>query len=131
MPESAARRAFGVSETEARKTVVVETTEPDPPIVGPPRYTRAKYRKQPGKRLYEATASSGYISVRASAVEMKWATNVIDLAGETERQRQGRIWAFFAGRREAEQQAAVLTQEGYLVSIVEARPYAGQPGDDE
>lgn len=123
--ESAARRALGAQHIEARRGVVIETVDTSEPVAGAPRYTRRSYKAPPGKRLYEATSSCGLISVRASAVEMKFATNVIDLAGATERQRTGQIRSFFATESEAKQQAARLREDGYMVSIVEARPYAG------
>lgn len=131
--ESAARRALGAASVEARRAVIVETIGPEEADSAgdeiTPRYTRRGYKAQPGKRLWEATSSSGYISVRASALEMRWATNVIDMGGATPRQRQGRIRSFFHNRDEALRQADEMREQGYMVTIVEARPYAGQPGD--
>lgn len=129
--ESAARRALGANAVESRRGVVIETITPSAiePPPGGPRYTRRGYKAPPGKRLWEATSSAGLISVRASAIEMKFATNVIDLAGLTERARAGQIRSFFNTREQALQQADALREEGYMVTIVEARPYAGQPGD--
>lgn len=129
MQESAARRAFGASAVESR--VIIETTGPDEidPVADGPRYTRRGYKAPPGKRLWEATSTGGWISVRASAIEMKFATNVIDLAGGTERARAGQIRSFFNTREQAVAQADALRGEGFLVTVVDARPYAGQPGD--
>ena len=124
-----ARRALGADAIESRSGVIIETvTEVDEPT-GDPRYTRRGYRAPPGKRLWEATSTAGWISVRASAIEMRFATNVIDHSGPTERARQGQVRSFFNTREQAVQQADVLRDEGYLVTIVEARPYGGQAGD--
>lgn len=127
--EGAARRALGAKAVESRRSVVVETvtTIPVEPVDGP-RYTRRGYKAPPGKRLWEATSTAGLISVRASAIPMNFATNVIDLAGN-ERARAGQIRSFFNTREQAIAQADALRYEGYMVTIVEARPYAGQPGD--
>ena len=128
--ESAARRALGAQAVESRRGLIIETVTPDtsePP--GGARYTRRGYKAPPGKRLWEATSTGGFISVRASGIEMRYATNVIDLAGGTERARAGVIRSFFNTRDEAVRQADALRDDGYLVTIVDARPYAGQPGD--
>jgi hypothetical protein len=60
---------------------------------------------------------------------MTCATNVADPAAATERGRQGQIRSFFNTREQAIQQADALREQGYVVTIVEARPYGGQPGD--
>lgn len=127
--EGAARRALGAGAVESRRGVVIETVTPTVEPVDGPRYTRRGYKAPPGKRLWEATSTAGLISVRASAIPMNFATNVIDLAGATERARAGQIRSFFNTREQAIAQADALRYEGYMVTIVEARPYAGQPGD--
>ena len=132
----AARRALGASSIEANGLVVIETVSRPPrlsddvPVATElgAQYTRRGYKTPRGKKLYEATSSGGKISVRASVQEMHYATNVIDLAGNA-RARQGQIRSFFATLEEAQQQAVVLRTEGFMVDVVFARPYAGQPGD--
>ena len=134
--DSAARRALGASTIEANGNVVIETYSrvrpmETPPPRGGPVYTRRGYKAPLGKALYEATGGCGVISVRASATPMRYATDVADPAGPTERQRQGRIRSFFTDEPLALAQADELRAEGLVVNIVPARPYAGQPGDNE
>lgn len=137
---SAARRALGVTEEEARNAVVIERLSPQAPPQAPrngkvfvrPVYSRTGYKTPPdGKQLYEATGGCGVISVRAADTVMRFATDVADPAGPTERQQKGRIRSFFALLKDANLQAEQLRAEGLVVTVVAARPYAGQPGDDE
>jgi hypothetical protein len=123
-----ARRALGADAIEARNGIVIETVVTE---TREPRYTRRGYRAPPGKRLWEATSTAGWISVRASAIELRFATNVVDVVPSraTDRSSQGQIRSFFNTREQAVQQADVLRDDGYVVTIVEVRPYAGQPGD--
>ncbi|MEI7780342.1 MAG: hypothetical protein WCJ18_00280 [Planctomycetota bacterium] len=128
----AARRALGAKSVEANRGVIIETVSRpslnDVPVDLGAQYTRRGYKTPAGKKLYEATSSGGKISVRASATEMRYATNVIDLAGNA-KAREGQIRSFFATIEEAQQQADALRTEGFMVDVVFARPYAGQPGD--
>jgi hypothetical protein len=128
-----ARRALGADAIEsavvARNGIIVETVTSVDAAPGEPRYTRRGYQAPPGKRLWEATSSAGWISVRASAIEMRFATNVVDPGGATDRARLGQIRSFFSTRDQAIQQADALRETGYMVTIVDARPYGGQAGD--
>lgn len=131
--ESAARRAFGASAIESRSGVVIETLRPSASptqVEGTAMYTRSGYKPVPGKTLFEAVGGCGIISVRACPGQMRYATDVSDPAGATDRQRRGRIRSFFATWDAAEEQAAQLRAEGLVVRIVPARPYSGQPGDN-
>lgn len=131
--ESAARRALGATTVESGG-IVIETLRKPQPIAIPrsgPIYTRSGYKAPPGKLLYEATGGCGVISVRASSVPVLFATDVAEPNGCTLRRRQGRIHSFFTNLSDADEQAEMLVRAGLAVRVVEARPYQGQPGDDE
>jgi len=123
----AAARALGVTtqRTVERQGAVVVETEPRGC------YTRRSYTAPPGKQLYEATGGCGITSVRASVVEMQWATSVADPNASTTRLRQGVIRSFFPSHQDAQVQAALLRDQGLVVTIVPARPYRGRDDDSD
>lgn len=94
-------------------------------------YAKKGYACPPGKQLYEATGGSGQISVRASVDPLVAGIDVADVAGTTEKQRQGQVWNMFTTEDKAEKAAAKLREVGLQVNVVPVRPYAGQEGDPQ
>ena len=90
-----------------------------------PYYSKRIYRQQAGCKLYEATSSSGQISVRNCRTQPVIALDVADIAADTQKKRDGVITAFYDDMAKAEGDAARMRQEGLYVKLVEVRPYAG------
>lgn len=125
---SAARRALGAP---ADEITPLDRTRPRPPVEPQPtrKYTRRGYRAADGCELYEATGGCGQIAVRSYKEPVTHALDVADIAGRTNNQKQGQIWSMFPNLDAALSAAQKLREEGLTVTVVEARPYAGQPGD--
>lgn len=140
---SAARRALGADAIEVNRKEIKMNTQPvttpgvlpgevrlarTPAATG---YTRKGYACPEGKQLYEATGGSGQISVRSSGEPLVAGINVADVAGSTEKQRQGQVWNMFTTVEKANKEAAKLREQGLTVTVVPVRPYAGQDGDPQ